>query len=209
MRVRAMAVRACGLALAVAVIAWCSPQFGAVYVKGSSMAPALVPGDLVVYRRGADTVGMGDVVLVAKTGWPHGVLHRVVGVGFFDRRITLRGDANPVPDRSAADPVAVEGVAVAVVPTGKAIDAVRGFVRGWYDRSSQHAYRGDDGEARGAGMTRCSREGPVRLQGSCTASAPAVHSISRPSEPAAISCAGREDRSPPLTGCPGREERPG
>ena len=72
MRTRAVAVRAVAVALAVAAAAWVLPRFGAVFVGGGSMAPALARGDLVVVRRDVSGVrsgedGMAKRVLTAAT----------------------------------------------------------------------------------------------------------------------------------------------
>ena len=138
MGLRAIAVRACALALAAAAIAWIAPHFGAVYVRGASMGPTLAPGDFVVYRRGSAGLREGDVVLVTKPGWPAGVLHRVIAVGL-DRGLTLRGDANPVADRDPASPASVRGIVVVVVPSGRTVAAVWRLARGWYNRAPHHA----------------------------------------------------------------------
>ena len=92
------------------------------------MAPALWQGDFVLVRRGAAGVSEGDVVLVAKVGWPAGVLHRVVTVGL-DGGLILRGDANPTPDRDTVRTGDVLGVVTMVVPTGRALAAVGGLAR--------------------------------------------------------------------------------
>ncbi len=172
MRLRALAAKAAVAVVAASAVVWAAHHVGGVYVRGGSMRPALCPGDLVVYRRGRDGIGEGAIVLVAHAGWPGGILHRVLAVGW-DGRLMLRGDANPVPDRDPVDPVAVRGVALLVVPCGKAIDALRSLVRGWYDKASQRSYRGDDGEARrGVAFHVAVREGPGRLRGSHAAERP-------------------------------------
>jgi len=125
---RAFVVRVALAALAAAAAAWALSMFGAVYVGGESMAPALRQGDLVIYRRGAARVGAGDVVWVAKAGWPHGVLHRVQDV-LLDGRVVLRGDANPVPDLEPVERRDVRGTVVIVVPTGRAYCVVATLAR--------------------------------------------------------------------------------
>jgi signal peptidase I len=116
--VRTVAVRVAIVALAVGAAVWAASGYRAVYVGGGSMAPALWKGDLVVVRRGAEGVGQGDVVLVAKQGWPSGVLHRVLAVNA-DDTLVLRGDSNPVADRDPVRPGSVMGVVACVVPTGR------------------------------------------------------------------------------------------
>ncbi len=87
-----------------------------VRVSGSSMRPALQPGDLAIVgkdRRPKD----GSIVLVRAAG--HGaVLHRVVAVGR-DGLLTTRGDANPVDDQERVTDAEVAGVVVRVVPLGE------------------------------------------------------------------------------------------
>ncbi len=123
MGVRTVAVRVAIVALAAAATVWTVCGYRAVYVGGGSMAPALVKGDFVVVRRGSSGVRQGDVVLVAKQGWPAGVLHRVVAVNT-DDTLVLRGDANPIADRDPARPDAVMGVVACVIPTGRTLAAV-------------------------------------------------------------------------------------
>jgi signal peptidase len=87
-----------------------------VRVAGMSMSPALMPGDLVIVRKG-ERARRGSIALVRASG--HGaVLHRVVGLGK-DRTLITRGDANPVDDRERVGAGDVAGVVVRVVPAGK------------------------------------------------------------------------------------------
>lgn len=123
MSARAVAVRVAMVALAAVAAAWACTHYGAVYVAGESMAPALRRGDLVIYARDAGAPREGDIVWVSKPGWPDGVLHRVAEV-LLDDRLVLRGDANPVPDLEPADPAAVKGVVRLVVPTGRLVGVV-------------------------------------------------------------------------------------
>ena len=128
MGARAVAVRAAVVSLAAMATVWVASNYSAAYVGGGSMAPALARGDFVVVRRGAAGVGVGDVVLVAKQGWPSGVLHRVLAVNA-DETLVLRGDSNPVADRDPADPASVLGVVTCVLPTGWVLAAVEGAER--------------------------------------------------------------------------------
>lgn len=128
MRAHAVAVRVATLALAAAAAAWAWSHYGAVYVAGESMAPALRRGDLVVYERRPRTVSESDVVWIAKPGWPDGVLHRVREV-LLDDRLVLQGDANPVPDLEPTHPRDVRGVVRVVVPTGRFIAVVARIAR--------------------------------------------------------------------------------
>jgi signal peptidase len=127
-RARAIAVRALVAALAVTAIAWGASSFTAVYVGGDSMAPALVRGDLAVIRRDAAAARFGDVVLVDRSGWPSGVLHRVVAVTF-DERLRLKGDANPTPDLDPVSRTSVRGVVAFVVPTGRVMAVLDALAR--------------------------------------------------------------------------------
>jgi len=92
--------------------------FGATVVRGGSMYPTLVPGDVAIYRRTEATARIGDIVLYAKAGWPGGIVHRVVDLPG-DGRMRTRGDANLVADRDSVAPSDVRGVVVAVVPIGR------------------------------------------------------------------------------------------
>lgn len=127
-RARAVAVKVVVTVLAAAAAAWALSTFTAVYVGGASMSPTLIKGDLVVVRRGAAGLKVGDVVLVAKPGWPEGVLHRVVALTF-DGRVQLRGDANPTPDLDPVPLEAVRGVVVLVLPTGRVIAVLEALAR--------------------------------------------------------------------------------
>lgn len=128
MSARTVVVRVALIALAAAAAVWAAFGLRAVYVGGGSMSPALAKGDLVVLRRGADRVREGDVVLVEKTGWPSGILHRVHAVNA-DDTLVLQGDANPTADRDPVRFDAVLGVAVWVVPTGRVLAAVESVGR--------------------------------------------------------------------------------
>jgi signal peptidase I len=175
---RAVAVRVAVLALAAAATAWALPRYTVSFVGGASMYPALIPGDLVVLRRGSADLRQGDIVLVAKPGWPHGVLHRVDSL-LADGTVRLRGDANTTPDRDPVELWRVRGVAIGVVGFGRFFSALEQLAARWYNRGSQATYRGDDGEAR-ALRAPPAREKPshhaVRASGG---ERPAVHSISR------------------------------
>jgi signal peptidase I len=128
MGVRTAAVRVAIVALAATAAVWAACGCRAVYVGGGSMAPALTKGDLVVVRRGVSGVREGDIVLVAKEGWPAGVLHRVIALNT-DDTLVLRGDANVTADRDPARPGSVLGVVACVVPTGRVLAAVEGAGR--------------------------------------------------------------------------------
>jgi signal peptidase len=122
-RARTVVVRASiGVFAAIAAV-WAVCGYRAVYVGGGSMAPALWKGDLVVLRRGGAGAQVGDVVLVAKQGWPSGVLHRVRAVNA-DETYVLQGDANATPDRDPVPAGSVLGLAACVVPTGRVLAAV-------------------------------------------------------------------------------------
>lgn len=127
MNARAVVVRAAAVTLAATAAAWAYAHYGAVYVAGDSMAPALRRADLVLYRKARD-VAEGDVVWVDKPGWPDGVLHRVREITLDDRLI-LQGDANPVPDLTPSRPEDVRGVVVLVLPTGRVVGVVSSFAR--------------------------------------------------------------------------------
>jgi signal peptidase I len=127
-RARAAAVRVGLLALAAVAAAWALSAYTAMYVGGGSMSPTLARGDLVVLRRGAAGLRVGDVVLVNKPAWPSGVLHRVVEMTL-DDRLVLRGDANPIPDLGPAPASDVRGVVALVIPTGRLLAVVEALAR--------------------------------------------------------------------------------
>ena len=113
--------------LAVAVVALAIAarrQFGIGVVGSGSMWPALIPGDAVVFERGARP-DVGDMLVYDKPGWPEGVVHRVV------RRlekgaVRTKGDANPIPDLDPVQRTAIRGKVVAVVPFGRVVALATG-----------------------------------------------------------------------------------
>lgn len=135
MSARTLALRMAVLVLAAGATVWAARSGTAVYVGGDSMSPSLSRGDLVLLRRGPDGMERGDVVLVDKAGWRHGVLHRVVTVRF-DGMVELRGDANPTADRDPYPVTAVRGVAVLVVPTGRMLSGMERLAARWYNPAS-------------------------------------------------------------------------
>ena len=124
-------VRTALVAAAVLAAVLAARTFGGVYVQGGSMAPALTPGDLVVYRRAPVAAVEGDVVLIARKGWPAGVLHRVVATRV-DGTYTTRGDANPTPDRDPVPRASLLGRAVLSVPFGEGVHTLVRVVRWCY-----------------------------------------------------------------------------
>lgn len=113
-----------------AVAAWgcVAVFFGATVVHGGSMRPAIVPGDVVIYRRSAEGVREGDVILFAHPEWPHGVVHRVVSFQS-DGSVCTRGDANAVADRDPVPRLRIRGVEALVLPSGKAVAAIADALR--------------------------------------------------------------------------------
>lgn len=93
-------------------------KYGATVVRGSSMEPALVPGDVAVYVRGPGFVQTGDIVLFEHDGWPGGVLHRVVA-RLPGGLLRTRGDACAAADRDPLPRTSVRGVVCTVLPSGK------------------------------------------------------------------------------------------
>lgn len=93
---------------------------GVAIVGGGSMRPALHSGDVVVYRRGAQGVAVGDLVVFTHPAWSGGVVHRVVTIAR-DGSLMTRGDANATEDSEPVSRDRVKGITVAVVPSGKAI----------------------------------------------------------------------------------------
>lgn len=105
------------------VVAIVSVAFGLspLVVRSGSMAPTIATGDIAVARSvPATDVGVGDIVSVTR---PDGtrVTHRITAI---DARVgnsttmTLRGDANPVPDAETYTVTSVERVAFHVPKAG-------------------------------------------------------------------------------------------
>ncbi len=101
---------------------------GCAVISGWSMWPTLTPGDILVYRRSAEGVRIGDLVLFEHREWPGGVVHRVCAETE-DGSLVLRGDANEVPDRDPVRTSQVRGVGVAYLPTGRAARVVAGALQ--------------------------------------------------------------------------------
>jgi len=106
----------------VAGMLWLAVAFthGVAVVGGGSMQPVLHSGDVVVYRRGAQGVAVGDLVVFTHPEWSGGVVHRVVSISR-DGSLVTRGDANEVEDSQPVSRDRVRGIAVVVVPSGQAI----------------------------------------------------------------------------------------
>ncbi len=128
-RLRTIAfVAAAALALALVATRW-----GALYVAGRSMEPALRPGDLVVFSRGRGGLASDDIVVVRLPGWARPVVHRIVAVRV-DGSVVTKGDANERVDLSPLPRSAVSGTVVVVVPLGRGIDALVRGSRWCYNR---------------------------------------------------------------------------
>jgi signal peptidase I len=138
--------------LSLTVLVWACSVVGVSVVQGSSMAPSLVPGDLLVFERVARSVSPGDVVVIPRPGWPAGVAHRVVR-GSAAGVLQTKGDANPVPDRDPVMQAALLGRVVARVPSGALARAVAVRLRRWYTRVP-NTQTGDDGDMSGAATPR-------------------------------------------------------
>jgi signal peptidase len=119
--------------LSVTVLAWAWSAAGVSVVQGASMAPALMPGDIVVFERVVRTVSAGDIVVFPRPGWPGGVAHRVQSVSPAGHLLT-RGDANPAPDRDPVLRGSLYGRVVARAPSGAWARAVARRLRRWYSR---------------------------------------------------------------------------
>ena len=101
-------------ALLVCAFAAAAHSFTLVRVAGGSMAPALIPGDVVVVAKHQRPV-RGGIVLM-RPGETL-VLHRVTSIAP-DGSVRTRGDANPIADFTATPVAAIRGVATLVVPIG-------------------------------------------------------------------------------------------
>ena len=100
----------------VLVLAWAAHTVVTpVRVGGSSMSPALRPGDVVFVRLGSRPV-VGDIVLISVSGHAP-LLHRVVSL-LDGGALRTKGDANAVDDLETARPAEVVGRSVAVLPIG-------------------------------------------------------------------------------------------
>jgi len=89
---------------------------GVLFVEGGSMEPALVAGDLLVYRRVQVTSAPGDLVVFRHGGTL--VVHRVANV-LRDGSIRTAGDANETLDAASVSEDDVCGEVVAVLPAGR------------------------------------------------------------------------------------------
>lgn len=107
-----------GVALTV-VIGCIGFTHGVLYVQGASMRPALWPGDLILYRRGTDSLEIGDLV-VFEHGGP--VVHRVASV-LGGGVLRTQGDANASADPTPVEADVVWGEVVGVLPVGRMISA--------------------------------------------------------------------------------------
>jgi signal peptidase len=88
------------------------------------MRPVLHSGDIVVYRRGAQGVAVGDLVVFSHPEWSGGVVHRVIAIAR-DGSLVTRGDANAAQDFEPVSRDRVVGIAVVLVPSGKAVALAR------------------------------------------------------------------------------------
>ena len=84
-------------------------RLDAVLVRGTSMAPALLPGDRLIAVRADRPPRVGDVVLAPDPRWPERELvKRVAAVD--GSRIRVRGDNPASTDSRTFGDVAAEGV---------------------------------------------------------------------------------------------------
>jgi signal peptidase I len=124
--------RAAGAAvLSVTVAAWVWSLAGVSVIQGASMAPAFVPGDVIVFERVVRGVEPGDVVVFPRPGWPGGVAHRVVRVSRAGV-VRTKGDANPAPDRDPVLRAALSGRVIARLPSGALARALARRLHRWY-----------------------------------------------------------------------------
>ena len=121
-RQRGLAVAA-AVVLTAAVAVGARATFGVLVVDGGSMRPALEPADLLVVQRHPGLVSPGDIVVVPHAGWPAGIAHRVTALAG-GGLLSLKGDANPVPDRDPVPVGDVLGRVIMQVPTGRLARAV-------------------------------------------------------------------------------------
>lgn len=113
--------------LVLAATAFAAVTFGAVVVVSGSMAPAVRPGDVVVYRRGA-APAVSDLAVIEGARWRETVVHRVISRSS-SGEVTTRGDANPIPDRDPVPATDVRGRGVLVVRTGRLFSGLAAWAR--------------------------------------------------------------------------------
>ncbi|HET6350972.1 MAG TPA: S24/S26 family peptidase [Coriobacteriia bacterium] len=90
-------------------------SFSVVSVAGGSMAPALLPADVVLVMRTRD-VSRGDIALLASPSGSR-YLHRIVHVDTAGS-VETRGDANEIDDFDPTPRGRILGRVVRVVPAG-------------------------------------------------------------------------------------------
>ena len=101
--------------VAVALTVAAATTHGVALVTGGSMEPAILAGDVIVYRRGA-LPGRGEAAVFEDERAL--VVHRTVRV---DGRggVVTKGDANPSEDVGVVDLGDMRGTVVAVLPFGR------------------------------------------------------------------------------------------
>jgi len=96
---------------------------GVLFVEGGSMEPALVAGDLIVYRRIQVTPDRGDLVVFRHAGTL--VVH-LVAEALRGGSIRTAGDANKTLDLEPVGDDDVCGEVVAVLPAGRIAGGLAG-----------------------------------------------------------------------------------
>jgi signal peptidase len=89
------------------------------------MMPALAPGDLIVYRRAGLELERGGLVVFEHEGGL--VVHRIAGL-LRDGALRTRGDANESLDASPVSAEDIRGEVLLVLPAGKVVHRLAGFV---------------------------------------------------------------------------------
>lgn len=116
-------LRVCAEALLAILLVAIACTHGVLFVEGGSMEPALVPGDLIMYRRVRVTSDPGDLVVFRHGGTL--VVHRVAEV-LRDGSIRTAGDANETLDAEPVGDDDVCGEVVAVLPAGRIAGGLAG-----------------------------------------------------------------------------------
>jgi len=178
---------ALGLLVVVAVVAGAVFGVRPVVITSGSMEPAVSTGALVITRTvPAGDLEVGDVVTVP-TATGSRVTHRIVAVDEAGAGVilTLRGDANPVPDAELYPASSADQMVVDVPLVGYVLSAMRspaGLVVGGALTAALLLFLFSGGQGRGGGSggpaARGRHRGARRAKGAASAGAGVVSALS-------------------------------